>query len=143
MSRYIGISLLFVMVMSAAAAIEPPTTPRQCVNDGSFRTYMGPATAYRISISTEHGAVSVMDVPAGSLLGVSGAAGSKTERLSEDGSSFRCSGDITIRVRRMDDVASDEDRSGLAMMAKAAVVTEVHAGTVEVMVVEPDTDGSR
>lgn len=65
-------------------------------------------------------------------LSVFGAAGSTRGEASEVDRSVTCTGDLTLRVRRQDEMAEGESPSGDAIMAKAPLEMKLKNGSVTV-----------
>ena len=132
MKRFLVILVFLCCALPLSAAIETSTSPLQCESDGSFRSYFGPGLEFEVTIYSDKGVVSVMEVPEGVFLGVSGEPGSKYEKPERDGEPYTFSGDLTIRTRRADEMADGESRSAGDIMAKAPVVIELGNALVAV-----------
>ncbi len=99
-------------------------------------SYFGPHNAYRVTIESDNGVVSVIDVPEGVLLSI--VASEYGARESGDSSQiprlFR--GDMTIRARRNDEVREGESSMASDLMAKAPLEVKLHGVVVSVEMVQ-------
>ena len=126
------IALLFVSV-----AAEPVAPPKVCVDDGSFRTFFNTTEAHKVTIRSEGGVVTVLEVPEGVFLSVFGGAEATRSETSEADRSVSFSGDLTLRARRRDEMAVGESRNADDIMAKAPLEMKLESASVTVEIVAP------
>ena len=108
-------------------SLETPTT-----SGGTFNHFYAPIQAYKVTIESEKGIVTVLEVPPGVFLNVQGYVNqnpSVRERTT-DPRTFR--GELVIRSRRADEREVGESRALHEIMAKSPL--EMHLKNAVVVV---------
>ena len=131
-------SAVLIVAMAMSLAVAQDATPIQSVKwatDG-VETFFGPQDAFRVTITSANGVVSVVDVPKGVILNVvaSENAAGQLKDSSKYPHLFR--GDMTIRCRRSDEVRDGESRVASEMMAKAPLDIKLREVVVSVAKVD-------
>lgn len=134
--------ILALMVCSSAVAFaqDNPSAQKVSMDPVVSNTYYAAVQAYRVTIESANGMVSVLDVPRGVLLNVqtNTVQNDDIEQVQDLPHTFR--GDLVIRTRRVDEVEASEGLMSKNIMAKAPVEMVVKNGVVVVEKVEPETD---
>ena len=94
--------------------------------------YFGSVCSYRVTVQSENGMVSVLDVPRGVLLSVHTEAEYPRPVDRPRGFPWTFDGNIIIRMRRADEVAPGESRVSHEIMARAPLSIVLRDVTVVV-----------
>ncbi len=129
--------ILLITLLIVSASDEPFAPPKVCVDDGSFRTFFSTTGAHRVSIRSELGVVTVLEVPDGVLLSICGDAGAIRSKLGEIDDTASFTGNLTLRARRSDEIIEGESRTADDIMAKAPLEMKLKRVSVTVDTVAP------
>ena len=131
-----SVALVIVVAALFAPAAIPAAEQDVAWTRDHIESYFGPHNAFRITIESETGVVSVMEVPAGVFLSV--VASEYETRGSGDapGVPLLYRGDMTIRTRRHDEVREGESSSASALMAAAPLEISLRGVVVAVEILD-------
>jgi hypothetical protein len=127
----ISILVVFALCFSVFGQAVTPPWP-----EGSFSAYFGPNQSLKLTVTTENGIVSVLNVPRGVFLNV--VATEKQNPDFEEATSFPRSfrGDIIIRTRREDEIQKSDSRIAHEFMAASPLEMKLDNAVVLLEVVE-------
>lgn len=136
MRPYFAAILLVLVALSASAMANPSIPAKTCGVDDTFKSFFGPARAYRVKIESEGGVVSTLELPKGVYLSLYGASGSKRGEMDASTGTQTFSGDLTLRIRRADELVEGESAKAVDIMARAPLAMELRNVSVEVVAEE-------
>lgn len=129
---------LFVSLFLYCSAFAQTESPPPA--EGTFSTYFSPKQSVKLTITSENGIVSVLEVREGVILNVV-ASEERNPGFNEPMELPRTyRGDITIRLRRQDEVQETESRVAQEIMARAPLEMTLKNAVVLLETVEPKTE---
>ena len=132
------LSAILVFVALAPVAQAATVTSSQDVEwvQDRIESYFGPHNAFKVTIESENGVVSIVDVPKGVILSVVASEYEACESRDASQIPRLYRGDMTIRTRRNDEVKEGESTRGSDLMAKAPLEVTLHGVVVSIELVE-------
>jgi|GEM_PF-6516985 len=112
------ILVLLFITLGASAQDSVKMVNSSELAPGSFVTFYAPMAQYTITIQSENGIVSTIEIPTGVFLSVQATEKSNPDRT-EKSSPKIYKGDVVIRTRRGDEVGKNESMAAWDMMQKS------------------------
>jgi hypothetical protein len=133
-------SLVFLFLFLAgcssafAQAVSPPWP------EGALSAYFGPNQALMLTVTSENGIVSVLDVPKGVFLNVVAVEDQNPGIMESLELPITFRGDMTIRTRREDEIEKPQGRAAHEFMATSPLVMTLKSAVVILEAVEETTE---
>ena len=125
---------LVVVFLFSSSAFGQAIEPR--IPEGCFSSYFGPGQAFKVTVESENGVVSVLDVPKGVFLNVVAFIDENPDKNGRLEFPMEIKGDVTIRTRREDELKSNESRSADSIMAWSPLEMSLKNVVVHLDVIE-------
>ena len=118
--KLLSLLLFLAFAGSTMSMAQDPPPPREPVfPPGTINHYYLPSTAFKVTIESESGLVSVVNIPLGVFLNVQFYEEKNPEYHEWKGGARTFRGDIVIRARREDEIESGESNAAHDLMAKS------------------------
>ena len=125
---------LLVLFIFGAEALAQDTPPY------GFETYYSSGNAYRITIESHNGTLTVLEVPQGVMVNVAGSMEQNPLPRAGSGLPHTFRGDLIIRTRRADEIEATESSRSAEIMSQAPLELALTNAVVTIAVVEEEED---